>query len=164
MNHNKIETPRLFLRTLTNSDVAIVREINGDEFKTDKAADEFIRWQSNPGRFLINFYVWLKQADKCIGRVYVHSKPELDNEVEIGYSILTEYRNKGYATEAAKAVVRFAFEQAKLDVLCAIIKFENIASQCVIDKLGFSKYGVRKLADENNEMCEFNYFKLLRTK
>jgi len=155
-----INTVRLYLRTLTETDVSIVRLINEDEFKTDEAALDFIRWQSDAGRLLINFYIWLKQENQCIGRVYIHSKPELNYEVEVGYSILEAHRNKGYATEAAKAIVHFAFEQTGQRVLCAIIKPENISSRRVIEKLGFAYKSVRRVADENNVNCDFDYFQL----
>ncbi|MCL2463147.1 MAG: GNAT family N-acetyltransferase, partial [Defluviitaleaceae bacterium] len=65
-----------------------------------------------------------------------------------------------YATEAAKAVVKFAFEQAGQEVLCAIVKPENIASRRVLEKLGFTKSEVRTVPDENGEDCEFDYFRL----
>ena len=161
-NYHEMKTKRLYLRTLTESDVATVRLINGDEFETDEAAIKFIRWQKDAGRLLVNFYVWLMQPNQCIGRVYIHSKPELNGEVEIGFGILEEHRNNSYATEAAKAVVMFAFEQAEQKVLCAIVKPENIASRRVIEKLGFKNVGVRTVLDENNVDCEFDYFQLNR--
>ena len=105
-------------------------------------------------------YIWL--ANQCIGRVYIHSKPELGGEVEIGYSISEAHRNKGYATEAAKAIVQFAFEKTWQDVLVAIIKPENIASRRVIDNLGFVYHSVRRVADENGVDCDFDYFQLHR--
>ena len=158
----RIETTRLILRSLTEADVATVRLINADEYKTDEAAVEFIRWQNNPGRLLINFYIWLRQTDQCIGRVYIHAKPEINNEVEIGYSILEEYRNQGYATEAAKAAVWHAFERAGLDVLSAIVKPKNIASNRVIENLGFISGGKRTVFDDG-QYREFDYFRLYHT-
>lgn len=83
--------------------------------------------------------------------------------MEIGYGISGEYRNNGYVTEAAKAVVRFAFEQAGLDVLVAIVKPENVESRRVVEKLGFSECGIRMVPDENDQICEFDYFRLYRT-
>lgn len=161
-NNPEIKTNRLFLRTLTESDVAIVRLINGDDFKTDEAAIEHIRWTKDAGRLFVLFYIWLIQTGQCVGEVYIHSKPELNGEVEIGYSISEEHRNNDYATEAAQAVIKFAFEQTGQEVLCAIIKPENIASRRVIEKLGFKNFGVRTVLDENNVDCEFDYFQLYR--
>ena len=161
MSH--IETKRLMLRPLTESDIKAVRLVGGDEFKTDEAALKFIRWQQSPGRLLIQFYIWLKKTDQCIGRVYIHAKPEIDDEVEIGYSILEKHRRKGYATEAARAAVWFAFEQAGQEVLCAIVKPENIASRKVIEKVGFIHGGTRIVKDDDGVDRTFRYFRLYHT-
>lgn len=161
----ELYTERLFLRTITEADVAVVRAFGKDEFATDEDVLDWIRWlkeKNEEDRLITNFYIWLKDTDQCIGRVYIHSKPELNREVEIGYGIYEEYRNKGYVTEAAKAVVRYAFEKAGQNLLVAIVKPENIASRRVIEKLGFSNHGIRTVPDENGETCEFDYFQLHR--
>ena len=161
----EIKTERLFLRTLTEMDVDVVRKLHKDEFETDEAALKHIRWIINKAyenRLIFNFCIWLVQTNECIGRIYLHSKPELNGEVEIGYGIFEEYRNKGYATEAAEAIVNFAFEKVGLDVLVAIVKPENISSRRVIEKTGFVNYGTRRVEDENGADCEFDYFKLYR--
>ena len=157
----EIKTERFFLRTLTEADTALVKTIVKDEFEDDKAIIDWIRW-INGKKDTRMFFIWLTQTGECIGRVYFYSKPELNDEVEIGYGILEEYRNNGFATEAAKAVVQFAFEKAGQDVLVAIVKPENTASRRVIEKLGFIKRGVRAVPDENNVVCEFDYFQLCR--
>ena len=159
----ELKTKRLFLRIITEADAEIVRDLGKDEFETIEDAVEWIRWikvKNDEGRLIINFYIWLIQTNQCIGRVYLHSKPELNGEVEIGYGISEDYRNHGYASEAAAAVIQFAFENAGQCVLAAIVKPENIASSCVIKKLNFSNRGIRTVPDENGIDCEFNYFQL----
>ena len=159
----RIETSRLILRPITEADVAVVRLINGDEYTDDESALRFIRWQNNPGRLLIMFYIWLKQTNQCIGRVYIHAKPEINDEVEIGYGILEEHRDQGYATEAAKAAVWYAFEKAGQEALSAIVYPENITSRRVIEKLGFISGGKRTVLDDDGQYREFDYFRLYRT-
>lgn len=166
--YTEIKTERLFLRTIAEADAMIVRDLDltKGEYETEAAALEWIRWvekKNDEGRLIINFYIWLTQSNQCIGRVYIHSKPELNGEVEIGYGINEEHRNNGYATESAKAVVQFAFEKAGQDVLVAIVKPENIASRRVIEKLGFANYGIRTVPDEKGVDCEFDYFQLHRS-
>ena len=158
-NYAEIKTDRLFLRTLTEFDAALVKNF-GDEFETENDALEWIRWINNSVNDpRVMFYIWIEQTNELIGRVYFHSKAELDGEVEIGYGISEEHRNKGYATEAAKAIVRFAFEQAGQKELVVIVSHENISSRRVVEKLGFTYCGIRTVLD-NGEYCEFDYFKL----
>jgi ribosomal-protein-alanine N-acetyltransferase len=162
----ELKTERLFLRTITQADVAIIRDFGKEEFKTDEDVLKWISWvqsKNDEGRLIVNFYIWLTRTNQCIGRVYIHSKPELNGEVEIAYGISEEYRNNGYATEAAKAVVQFAFEEAGQDVLVAIVKPKNIASRRVIEKLGFIYQSVRMVPDENGVNCDFDYFRLYRS-
>jgi RimJ/RimL family protein N-acetyltransferase len=52
-------------------------------------------------------------------------------ELEIGYSIMPAFRNKGYATEAAVKCKEFAFENNFRDSLISIIAVKNLESQHV---------------------------------
>ncbi len=160
-SHTEIKTERLYLRTITEDDVMLVRSFKDDEFKTDEAALAWIHKMTNRNDTCFIFYIWLTQTNEFIGRVYFGNKAEIDGEVEIGYGIHEAYRCKNYATEAAKAVVKFAFEQAGQERLSAIVHSENVASRRVIEKLGFTSYGVRMVFD-NGKDCEFDYFKLYR--
>lgn len=60
-----------------------------------------------------------------------------DGSVEIGYLILTEYQNKGYATEAVKAAVRWAISQPNIKRVIAQVHLDNMPSQKVLIKSGF---------------------------
>lgn len=161
----ELNTERLYLRTLTEADAETIWTIFHEEYESADAALDHIRWILNhgyEGRYIVNFNVWLKQTEECIGRVYLHAKPELGGEVEIGYGIAEKYRGHGYATEAARAVVRYAFEQAGQEYLVAIVKPENMASQKVIAAIGFTKREDRVVEDENGVDCAFDFFRLER--
>lgn len=60
------------------------------------------------------------------------------DELEIGYSILPQYWQKGYATEAAKKCKEFAFENGLAKSLISIIQVDNIPSQKVALNIGMS--------------------------
>lgn len=162
-NPMELTTERLFLRTPVESNAEMIYHLFPNEYETEQDALNHIRWIHNnayENRLIKMFYVWVIQTNQCIGRVYIHSKPELNHEVEIGYGIAEEHRKNGYATEAGKAVVQYAFESAGQEVLVAIVKPENIASRRVIEKLGFTKHSIRTVPDENGVLCDFDYFQL----
>lgn len=53
-------------------------------------------------------------------------QPWKNKEVlEIGYLLARSYWHKGYATEAAKACKKYAFERLKADEVCSIIRDTN---------------------------------------
>ncbi len=60
---------------------------------------------------------------------------ELD-ETEIGYLLARPFWGQGYATEVARASLRFGFERSGLDHLIALVHPENGASRRVIEKCG----------------------------
>lgn len=57
---------------------------------------------------------------------------------DLGYRFIPEYWNKGIATESSKAVITYGFKTLDLKELIAIAVVENIASNKVIKKLGFT--------------------------
>ena len=56
--------------------------------------------------------------------------------VEIGWRIGAEYWNRGYATEAARAVLTFGFETLRLNQIVAFTVPANMASRRVMEKIG----------------------------
>ncbi len=57
-------------------------------------------------------------------------------DVEIAWLFNKAYHGNGYATEAAKAVMQYAFEDLQLPLLYALIDRENAASIAVANRLG----------------------------
>lgn len=72
-----------------------------------------------------------------------------DREIEIGYILKRSAWGKGYATEACKRLLRFAFEDSPLQEVVATIDAENSASRNVLEKSGLICEGlVRAYADD----------------
>jgi ribosomal-protein-alanine N-acetyltransferase len=65
----------------------------------------------------------------------------LDNtgEIEVYYGFNKIYWGKGLATEAANSVLRFGFEEVKLDRIVAVTHPENFASQKLLRGLGLEQ-------------------------
>jgi GNAT superfamily N-acetyltransferase len=68
--------------------------------------------------------------------------PNDQGEVEIGYGIDPAYRNRGYMTEAVRGLIDWAFRDPECRSIIALsIERSNIASNCVLKKLGMRVSG-----------------------
>ena len=87
------------------------------------------------------WYLVLNNANEnsgtLIGTCGYKGKPSPDGTVEIGYSVLPEYQQKGYATEAARALVDRAFLHPDVTRVIAETFPELTASIRVLEKNGF---------------------------
>lgn len=78
-----------------------------------------------------------KKTNKLIGHAgLLIQSVDQNTELEIAYSLLPDYRNKGYATEAAKKCKDFAFLNNFSKSLISIISLTNTASASVALKNG----------------------------
>jgi len=87
------------------------------------------------------FCICEKPSDRFIGSVgytIVESTP-LGKIVHMGYMLLPEYHGKGYAAEATKKVIEFAFMQDGCIRINTGCHKENDASRKVLEKAGFRK-------------------------
>jgi len=84
------------------------------------------------------FAVIEQKTQKIIGYCGLFYFPDINGkeEVEIGYRLARSTWGQGYATEAARAVLDFAFNDLQLSRLVALIDPGNIASMHVARKLG----------------------------
>ena len=70
--------------------------------------------------------------------------PQKNASVEIGYGLSEAYWGNGYATEAAQALIQWAFSQKNVYFVEAETEPDNAASRRVLEKLGFQPDGVGK--------------------
>ena len=119
-------------------DPEVMRFISGGVPWTAQQIGEFVRRQMRY-RARHGFCLWriARQRDgKMIG--FCGLQPLLlegRREVEIGWWLARNSWRRGIATEAARAVMRFAFQQAKLTRVVAIARLENGASLRLMRKL-----------------------------
>jgi ribosomal-protein-alanine N-acetyltransferase len=73
---------------------------------------------------------------RLVGSVVFHGKPDEDGVAEVGYGIEQASQGRGFATEAARACVGWAFGQAQVQVVRATTFPFHRASLRVIEKLG----------------------------
>ncbi|MCI0405573.1 MAG: GNAT family N-acetyltransferase [candidate division Zixibacteria bacterium] len=78
-----------------------------------------------------------EKPDTLIGTSGYKGRPLADGTVEIGYSVLPEHQRKGYASEAAKALVERAFSHGEVTRVIAETYPELVPSIRVLEKNGF---------------------------
>jgi ribosomal-protein-alanine N-acetyltransferase len=76
-----------------------------------------------------------------IGSCVYKGTPDEGGVVEIAYGVDPEYQGRGYATEAARALVNFAFRSGQVRLVRAHTRAENNASTRVLAKCGFERIG-----------------------
>ena len=81
-----------------------------------------------------------KGTEAMIGDLCFKGTPQ-KGSVEIGYGVLPEYEGKGYTTEAVRAMVQWAFEDARVEYVEAETEPGNKASQRVLEKNVFFPCG-----------------------
>ena len=102
---------------------------------------ERLRRAAGPDPWVFGFAV-IHRDDQCvIGAASFKGPPDDDGVVEIAYGIAPSYRGRGFATEAARALVSFALERVDVTSIRAHTKPENDASGRVLSKCGFHQVG-----------------------
>ena len=145
-----LETQRLYLRRLNQDDFpALCRILQEEEtmcayegaFSDEEAQEWLDRQIARYG--LWGFGAWaviLKKTDELIGQCGLTMQPWRDGEVlEIGYLFRWDCWHQGYATEAARACKKYAFEVLGAEEVCSIIRDTNLASQRVALRNGMKK-------------------------
>lgn len=149
MGFGIIETERLILRKWKEEDLEPFSRMNTDvrvmeyypkllTFEETKAFIERIsRHIEDHGYGL--FACELKDTGEFIGYVGL-SIPIIETEftpcVEIGWRLAFHYWGKGYATEAARAVLKFGFEKTELREILSWTVPANVRSRRIMEKIG----------------------------
>ena len=79
----------------------------------------------------------LLAENRSIGNVGLSGLPDEKGETGVGYSIDLNYHNRGYMTEALKALMQWAFQNIKLKRILAETNASNFPSHRVLEKCGF---------------------------
>jgi RimJ/RimL family protein N-acetyltransferase len=149
-----LETARLSLRKLAESDAAQVARLAGHREiahttisiphpYSEPQALEWIRkmngQMSNPGDIV--FAATLRGNSELIGTVGLRAINSEHSHAEMGFWIGVPYWRQGFATEAAAAVLRYAFENLRLNRVFAHHMVRNPASGRVLQKIGMKPEG-----------------------
>lgn len=100
-----------------------------------------IELQSDPSRGVWSGIIIQLPDGTVIGSLGFKSPPNIDGMVEIGYDIIPAYQGNGYATEMARALIAWAFEQPSVKRITAECLPDNWASIRVLEKIGMRQVG-----------------------
>jgi RimJ/RimL family protein N-acetyltransferase len=88
------------------------------------------------------FQIILRETGEVIGDIGFHGPPDEAGTVEIGYSIVEQYRGLGLAGESAVAVCGLAWSRPEVTRIIARTEEGNAASAGVLRHAGFREGGV----------------------
>ncbi|MEN6611479.1 MAG: GNAT family N-acetyltransferase [Methanoregulaceae archaeon] len=113
---------------------------------TPDVLKEFIRLKYEGADPLCITWYWIRDEGNPENRVLIGSGgiatlPVAKNGVFIGYSVLSEFQNRGYATEAVRAIVSVIFAVPNLRRILATTNPNLPASIRVLEKTGFIRSG-----------------------
>jgi len=147
----EVRSARLLLRPLTIGDAAMVF------YTIDRNRDEFSRWftwsryatassvhdglRSAAGQMMDgtdwHYAIFERNSGSFVGRIGIADINQKTRSADLGYWLSREYADKGYMTEAARAMVLLA-TAASTDVrINAYADVENAGSKRVLEKVGF---------------------------
>ena len=163
-----IEAKRLLIRKFEFKDWEAVHEYTSDSnvmkyipegVFTEEDTRNFVN--KNMGENAENFPVILVDENILIGHIVFH-KYFGEHTYEIGWVFNPKYFNKGYASEAAQATLKYGFKEMKLHRIIATCQPENIPSYRVMEKIGMRREGYfKKCIPHGNEWWDEYYYAIL---
>lgn len=166
-----LESDRLYLRPVTYADASAFFEIVSDaqelSFIFPAVATKFESDYLLTHAFLKNplgcWVICLKNQDQMIGFIKFENVTLSDGKSELGYFLRSDYRGKGYMTEAVRLVASRAMSQLGLESLYIVTHRENLASQAVAKATSFvfkkSFKGSDRYTHKMREYCEYQITK-----
>jgi len=170
-----IETERLILRELLESDLESMFELDSDPIvhkylgnkpietiEQAKNAINFIRQQYE--KFGIGRFAAIeKQTGDFIGwsglKFNTREKEALNGKqdfYDIGYRFMPRFWGKGYASESSFATLDFGFKELNIKTICGAAEVDNIASNKVLQKIGLNFIEAFLHKDEKVNWYELN--------
>lgn len=180
-----LETDRTYLREMTVEDVETLYEIYAQEGMTDyieplyEDVQEEINYTKAYIESMYHYYgygMWLicdRQNDTVIGRAGLNLQRmdgmegmngmdgmdgmEGNVGLELGYLVRREYQKQGYATEVCAAILSYAAKELEFESVNCFVEPGNLASQRLLEKLGFSLQGQATIEGKRMERYVYSF-------
>ncbi len=158
-----LTTERLVLRKLATSDAEFILRLLNEPSFLQFIGDKGVRNLDDARQYILNgpiasyqkngfglYLVSLKVDNTPIGMCGLLKRASLP-DVDIGFAFLPEFWNKGYALEAAVAVMIYGKDVLKLPRIVAITNKDNHASGKLLNKIGLRFDRLINLDGDRNE-------------
>ena len=162
-----LETPRLFLREFTHGDDAFVLRLLNEPSWLRFIGDRGVRTLEDACRYLDDgpfrsyatngFGLWCvepRESGAPLGMCGLIRRDTLP-DVDVGFAFLPEAWGRGYAMEAASAVLAHARDALGLRRVLAITDPENAASIRVLERIGMQREGTVRMPGETLDLLLF---------
>jgi RimJ/RimL family protein N-acetyltransferase len=147
-----IQTPRLQLRPWRDEDLAPFAELNADPRVMEFFPRTLDRTESDAmvarirGHFARHgFGLWAVEVPGVaefigfVGLAVPRFEAHFTPCVEIGWRLAREHWGRGYATEAARAVLEFGFRDLALQEIVSFTAATNLRSRAVMERIGMTR-------------------------
>lgn len=164
-----LETERLFLRRFTVDDAQFILTLVNEPSFLRYIGDKQVRNLEDARQYILNgpvasyerndfglYLAELRESYTPIGMCGLIQREELPDP-DIGFAFLPDFWNKGFAFEAAEAVLHEAGEQLRLERILAITSLDNDASIKLLQRLGFRFEKLTKLSEDREQVKLFVY-------
>ncbi len=163
-----LETERLVLRRLTVEDAAFMLGLLNEPSWLRFIGDRGVRTLEDAGTYIVKgpvdmyerlgfglYATTLKEDDSVpIGICGLVKRDGLE-DVDIGFAFLPKFWGKGYACEAASAVMAYAKSTVGLKRIVAITAVDNESAARLLEKVGLRFEKMVRLTDEGEEVRLF---------
>ena len=143
-----LSTERLLLRKIDTSDASFILRLLNEPSFIQFIGDKGVRSLDDARQYILNgpvksyqkhgfgLYLVTLESDNTPMGMCGLLKRETLQDVDIGFAFLPEFWNKGYALEAAAAVMIYGKDVLKLPRIVAITNKDNHASAKLLNKIG----------------------------
>lgn len=150
-----IKKPRLIIAPLTKSDCADIHYKNSFSEvaafntigipKNLKVTEDFLQPLFKPQQVeQLGWSIRLLKDNTFIGELGKRVSTPKFNKGEIHYSLIPEFCNKGYATDAVQAILKHGFETLNLHRIEAGVTSQNLKSIKLLEKVGMTREGMHR--------------------
>ena len=162
-----LETERLILRRLSVDDSAFILGLLNDPAWLRFIGDKGVRNLEDARNYIVTgpidmyarlgfgLYLTERKSDAVPIGICGLIKRDALEDVDIGFAFLPDFRGKGYAREAAAAVMEHARTAFGLRRLVAITSPDNEASIRLLEKLGMRFETTMRLAADGHDVSLF---------